>query len=401
MKTKDRTNRLIELMFVILVSTVVGMISGGAAIFTMLDVKEEVPNVNEQANSDFSELNSVYKDIISKYYKDVDKDKLIKGAIDGMMSVLGDPNSSYFDDSEASSFNDRLNGKYIGVGLEILSDGDGKILVVGIFKDTPASKSTIKEGDYILEVDGQTLVGKTAEVVASMIKRPAGKSVVLVLERDGKRYTETIVSDYITIKSVETKVFTKDNKKIGYIKLSIFAANSTEQFIKGLEELENQKINSLIIDVRNNSGGYLTTVTDILEKFMPKNTILYKTRDMNSTEGRLDTTDDKKSIKVVVLTNEVSASASEILAVSLSEKYGAELVGKKTFGKGTVQQVLNTESGGFAKITTQEWLSPNGVQIDKVGVNPNYEVDLDMTKYDGSKPETDAQLQKALEVIVK
>ncbi len=401
MKTKDRTNRLIELMFVILVSTVVGMISGGAAIFTMLDVKEEVPNVNEQANSDFSELNSVYKDIISKYYKDVDKDKLIKGAIDGMMSVLGDPNSSYFDDSEASSFNDRLNGKYIGVGLEILSDGDGKILVVGIFKDTPASKSTIKEGDYILEVDGQTLVGKTAEVVASMIKRPAGKSVVLVLERDGKRYTETIVSDYITIKSVETKVFTKDNKKIGYIKLSIFAANSTEQFIKGLEELENQKINSLIIDVRNNSGGYLTTVTDILEKFMPKNTILYKTRDMNSTENRLDTTDDKKSIKVVVLTNEVSASASEILAVSLSEKYGAELVGKKTFGKGTVQQVLNTESGGFAKITTQEWLSPNGVQIDKVGVNPNYEVDLDMTKYDGSKPETDAQLQKALEVIVK
>lgn len=400
MTSKENKSRLIELMFVVLVSTVVGMVSGGAAIFTMLDIKE--PNYSySENNSDLSEVNSVYEDIITKYYKVVDKDALITGAIDGMMSVLGDPNSSYFDNSEAASFNDRLNGKYVGVGLEIMADGTGKILVVGIFEGSPASKSKIKEGDYILEVDGNPVAGITAEETASKIKRTLGKEVVLTIERNGETFKETVVSGNIVIKSVESQIFKKNNKNVGYIKLDIFAANTEEQFTEELEKLEKQKINSLIIDVRNNSGGYLTTVTDILERFLPKNTILYKTRDAEGTVNKLDTTSEKRNYKVVVLINEVSASASEILAVTLSEKYEAILVGKKSFGKGTVQQVLNTTSGGFAKITTQEWLSPEGNKIDKVGVLPKYDVDMDYNKYDSTKPETDTQLQKALEVIVK
>ncbi len=400
MTSKENKSRLIELMFVVLVSTVVGMVSGGAAIFTMLDIKG--PNYSySENNSDLSEVNSVYEDIITKYYKVVDKDALITGAIDGMMSVLGDPNSSYFDNSEAASFNDRLNGKYVGVGLEIMADGTGKILVVGIFEGSPASKSKIKEGDYILEVDGNPVAGITAEETASKIKRTLGKEVVLTIERNGETFKETVVSGNIVIKSVESQIFKKNNKNVGYIKLDIFAANTEEQFTEELEKLEKQKINSLIIDVRNNSGGYLTTVTDILERFLPKNTILYKTRDAEGTVNKLDTTSEKRNYKVVVLINEVSASASEILAVTLSEKYEAILVGKKSFGKGTVQQVLNTTSGGFAKITTQEWLSPEGNEIDKVGVLPKYDVDMDYNKYDSTKPETDTQLQKALEVIVK
>lgn len=400
MISKENRSRLIELMFVVLVSTVVGMVSGGAAIFTMLDVKEPEYSYVEN-NSDLSEVNSVYEDIISKYYKVVDKNALITGAIDGMISVLGDPNSSYFDNEEAASFNDRLNGKYVGVGLEIMADGTGKILVVGIFEGSPASKSKIKEGDYILEVDGVPVSGITAEETASKIKRELGEEAVLTIERDGETFKETIASGNIVIKSVESQIFKKNNKNVGYIKLDIFAANTEEQFTEELKKLEKQKINSLIIDVRNNSGGYLTSVTDILERFLPKGTILYKTRDAEGTIDRFDTTSEKRSYKVVVLTNEVSASASEILAVTLSEKYGAILVGKKTYGKGTVQQVLNTASGGFAKITTQEWFSPEGNEIDKVGVVPKYDVDMDYNKYDTAKPETDTQLQKALEVIVK
>ncbi len=398
MTNKEKKNRLIELMFVIVVSTIVGMISGGAAIFSMLDIKE-VTYVNR--SGDLSEINDVYNDILSKYYKDIKKEDLIKGAIDGMMSVLGDPNSSYFDDQEASSFNDRLNGKYEGVGLEILADGEGGILVVGIFEGSPASKSSIKAGDFILKVDGESVIGKLAEDVAAMIKKSSKDKVTITLDRNGKEYTETLSSGLITIKSVEQNIFQKNKDKIGYIKITMFAANTLSQFEQALKNLEKQKITSLIIDVRNNSGGYLTSVTEMLEMFMPKNTVLYKTDDANGTIDRLDTTEEKRDYKIVLLTNGISASASEILAVSLKEKYGAELVGNKTYGKGTVQQVLNTSSGGFAKITTQEWLSPNGNHIDKIGVTPNYEVDLNYETYDSSKPETDNQLQKAIEVIVK
>lgn len=400
MTNKEKRNRLIELMFVILVSTIVGMISGGAAIFTMLDVKDKSYSF-ESKNNDLSEVNSVYEDIVKKYYKNINKEELIKGAIDGMMSVLGDPNSSYFDDKEASSFNDRLNGRYDGVGLEILSDGMGGILVVGIFEGSPASKSSIKEGDFILMVNGVSVKDKKAEEVAREIKDSAKSKVTLTLERDGKEYTETLSLGSIVIKSVESNIFYKGKDKVGYIKISMFAANTGEQFKKSLNDLENQNITSLILDVRNNSGGYLVTVTEMLEKFLPKNTIIYKTKGSDGSKERLDTTDEKRTYGVVVLVNNTSASASEILAVSLKEQYGAKVVGKKTYGKGTVQQVIDTSSGGFAKITTQEWLSPNGNHIDKIGVIPDYDIDIDKEKYDLSKPETDAQLQKALEVIVK
>lgn len=401
MTNKEKKNRLIELMFVILVSTIVGMISGGAAIFSMLDIKEVNYSFSPKTNGDLSEVNSVYEDIVNKYYKNINKEDLIRGAIDGMMSVLGDPNSSYFNDNEASSFNDRLNGRYDGVGLEILADGMGGILVVGIFEDSPASKSSIKEGDFILKVDGVSVKDKKADEVARSIKESAKDKVILTLERDGKEYSETLSLGSITIKSVESKIFNKGTNKIGYLKVTMFAANTEEQFTKALKDLEKQKINSLIIDVRNNSGGYLITVTEMLEKFLPKNTIIYKTRGLEGSNEKLDSTEEKRTYGIVVLTNNVSASASEILAVSLKEQYGAKIVGKKTYGKGTVQQVIDTSSGGFAKITTQEWLSPNGNQIDKVGVTPDYDIDLDSNKYDASKPETDAQLQKALEVIVK
>jgi len=401
MTNKEKKNRLVELMFVILVSTVVGMISGGAAIFSMLDVKEVNYSLKPKINSELSELNSVYEDIVGKYYKSVNKEDLIRGAIDGMMSVLGDPNSSYYDDDEASSFNDRLNGKYDGVGLEILSDGKGNILIVGVFEGSPASKSSIKAGDYILKVDGVSIEGKKADEVARSIKDNAKNKVTLTLERDGKEYNETLALGSITIKSVESKIFNKGKNKIGYIKITMFAANTSEQFTEVLNDLEKQKINSLILDVRNNSGGYLTTVTTMLEKFLPKNTIIYKTRNLEGSKEKLDSTEEKRTYNVVVLINNISASASEILAVSLKEKYDAKLVGKKTYGKGTVQQVMDTSSGGFAKITTQEWLSPNGNPINQVGVSPDYDIDLDINKYDASKPETDTQLQKALEVIVK
>lgn len=400
MTNKEKRNRLIELMFVILVSTIVGMISGGAAIFTMLDVKDKNYSF-ESKNNDLSEFNSVYEDILKKYYKNINKEELIKGAIDGMMSVLGDPNSSYFDDKEASSFNDRLNGRYDGVGLEILSDGMGGILVVGIFEGSPASKSSIKEGDFILKVNGVSVKDKKAEEVAREIKESAKSKVILTLERDGKEYSETLSLGSIVIKSVESNIFNKGKDKIGYIKIKMFAANTGEQFKVALDDLEKQNITSLILDVRNNSGGYLVTVTEMLEKFLPKNTVIYKTKGSDGSKERLDTTDEKRTYGVVVLVNNTSASASEILAVSLKEQYGAKVVGKKTYGKGTVQQVIDTSSGGFAKITTQEWLSPNGNHIDKIGIIPDYDIDIDNEKHDISKPETDTQLQKALEVIVK
>lgn len=400
-KHKDSYQRLIELVIVVMISTMIGMFSGGATIFTMMNDKEiEREKCEAIKNDDVNEIVNIYEEIVNNYYKDVDKQVLIDGAINGMLSTLEDPNSSYIDAKNFTSFNDRMIGEYRGVGMEILNDTTtGYILVVNVIEDSPAERAAIKVGDLIKSVDDVSVKDKEAVTVSNLIKYGENDSVKLEIERDSKTVTKTVVKETVVLKSILKSTFTKSNKKIGYIKITIFAGNTFSQFEAALKELEKENIDSLVIDVRNNTGGYLSSVSNILELFLEKGKTMYQLQTKTNTTKSVDDTSSHRNYPISILTNEYSASASEILAAGLNESYGATIVGTSSYGKGTVQETLNVDGGGMAKITTKKWLTPNGTWIDGVGVTPTEIVELDEAYTENPKNETDNQLQKALNLI--
>lgn len=400
-RKKDSYYRLIELVIVVMISTMIGMFSGGAAIFTMSEIKkEECKECIENNNKDLNELSNIYEEILNNYYKDVDKKDLIDGAMKGMLSVLNDPNSSYLDPESKNSFDDRMIGEYHGVGLEIISNPDGNILIVNLFEDSPAKEVGIKIGDIIKSVDGVAAKDKPAEEVSALIKSGEKEIIAIEIDREGKILTFNVKKKTIVIKSVIKKTFTKDNQKIGYLKITVFASNTFSQLETALKELEKDNIKGLILDVRNNTGGYLSSVSSMLELFLPKNKTLYQLETKEETTKKIDLTDEKREYPIVVLVNEYSASASEILAAGLNESYGSKLVGAKTYGKGTVQQTFNVANGGMAKITTQKWLTPNGNWINETGITPTESLALNESFLYDQSDANDNQLQKALQVVV-
>ena len=235
--------------------------------------------------------------------------------------------------------------------------------------------------------------------VVKKIKGKNNYSFNMTVERDGKLIDVSLTTSSIILDSVFSKVIEEDNKKIGYMYISIFALNTYEQFNKQLLELEKQNIDSLIIDVRDNSGGHLSSVTDILNLFLNKNQVLYQVKSKDKIKKVYGTTDNDRKYNIVVLTNEFSASASEILASAIKEAYGGKTVGVKTFGKGTMQNLIDLDNGGMIKVTTEIWLTSSGNEINEVGVPVDYEVFLDENYKENPCEETDNQLQKAIEVL--
>jgi carboxyl-terminal processing protease len=403
-KKKDAYYRLIELVIVVMVSTMIGMFSGGASVFTMIEIKNsecKECKADKSINNDLSEVSDIYEQLIDNYYKDVDKEALIEGAINGMLSTLEDPNSSYMDSDTKNSFDERMTGEYKGVGLEILPDDEGNIVVVSTFDDSPAKKSGLKPGDIVNKVNGVEVKGKKADEVATSIKTSEGDTVKLDVTRDKSNFSVTLTKQVVTIKSVTSKTFTKNNKKIGYLKISIFANNTYSQFKQSLESLEKQNISSLIIDVRNNTGGYLSSVSSMLELFLDKGNILYQLQTKDKTTSKKDETSEKRAYPIVMLVNGYSASASEILTTGLNENRGSSIVGVKTYGKGTVQQTIDVEGGGMAKITTQKWLTPKGNWIHEKGIEPTKNIVLNENYVYNPIDANDNQLQEALNEAAK
>lgn len=391
MKTK---NRLSETIVIVLIACFIGMISGGAAVLSI--------NYNKSKEIDTSGLNEVsalYEKIMNEYYDNVDSDKLIEGAMSGMLSVL-DPNSSFLNENATTSFNNRMNGEYYGIGIEALTVSDVGVLVVGVLENSPAEEKGIKEGDIILSVNDINLSNKTASYFTSLVSDLDG-DINLKITRNDKILKFTLTAEKIVINSVSTNTFYKNNKRIGYIKISIFAANTASQFTNKLEELESSGIDSLIIDVRDNAGGYLSNAATILELFMKKGTVLYKTQSKDSISERKDLTEDSRSYPIIVLVNGSSASASEILASSFEENYGSKLIGVKTYGKGTVQETVSVLDNSMAKITTKKWLTPKGTWINGVGIEPTITVEINDKYLSNPIFDNDNQLSTAISEISK
>lgn len=376
------------------------------SVFLTVVVVQEVGVSKKSSNSNITKLDSsleefeeVYDLINDSYYKDVDKKSIIEGAINGMLEALDDPHTSYFNKAETDNFNEVMNGSYEGIGAEISLDQDGNVIVFSVFKNSPAAEAGLKFNDKILEVNDKSTKGMNTTEVVSLIKDNEKKNAKIKINRDGEEMTFDVEKRVVIIESVESKIYNINNKKIGYVIINTFANNTYDQFRTNIENLEKENISGLVIDVRGNSGGYLHSVTNMLDMFLPKGTVSYQIADKKTTYKYTATTSESRNYPIAVLVDKSSASASEILAVGLKESYDAVVVGTYTYGKGTVQTTKDLSSGGMIKYTIQKWLSPKGNWINDVGVKPTYEVELSKDYEDNPTDENDNQLQKALNVV--
>lgn len=370
-------------------------------IYTTIADKTRVSK-SSSAKATLNEFEEVYEVIKDSYYKDVDESKMIEGAIDGMLSSLGDVHTSYFTKEETEAFNQSMQGSYEGIGAELMLNEKGEVIILSVFKNSPAKEKGLKLNDVIIEVNGTSTIGKNPTEVVTLIKGNSKKDVDIKILRSGKEMSFTLTKRIVEIDSVESNLYKSNNRKIGYLKLNTFADNTYSQFKEELESLESKNINSLIIDVRDNSGGYLSSVTEILELFMQKHQILYQIEDKNKIIKYECQSNEYRTYPVVIITNGSSASASEILAISFKEMYvDAKIIGTTTFGKGTVQITKPLSNGGMIKYTIQKWLSPNGNWINEKGVEPNIKLELSKEYYSNPLEDNDNQLQKAIEVLSK
>ncbi len=375
---------LIEVIIIMIITAVFGILIGSCVAYFRDDIN------NENVPDSFKEFVDVYNDLVSEYYFDLDESKLIEAGIKGMLQYLGDPHSSYLDYDDSNSLNLELEGEYVGMGATITVEKDGYVYISDMFVNSPAANAGFKVGDRIVAVDGEKVTDKNAVEVSYKVKGQEGTGVDITIVRDGVEQTIKLIRAKVEIPSVSYYVV--ENTNTGYIKIDIFAKNTPEQFKRAMGELTAQKIDSLIIDVRDNSGGYLSSAEKIISYFLDKGDIIYQLDSKGVIEKVKNTNEKLYDIPVAVITNKMSASASEILAVSLKENINATLIGQVTFGKGTVQKAVRLESGAMIKYTIQEWLSPNGNKINLVGVKPDYEVGNADDHYD-------AQVEKAIEVL--
>lgn len=352
-------------------------------------------------SNDLSKFVDTYYAIKDNYYGELDNEKLVDSAIKGMISAIGDEYTSYSDTDDADNFKQTVSGIYEGIGCTVGVNLDNKIVVVDMFKDSPAEKAGLKVGDIIIKIDGEDFVGKSSTDMSNYVKFSKNSKVVLTIIRDEETMELDVERKKIEIPYVSGEVITKDDMKIGYIDISLFSSTIYDQFKRELEKLEKENISGLVIDVRGNSGGYLSGVTDILNLFLKKGDVIYQLESGNKKQIKKDTTKEKRDYPVAVLVNGGSASASEILASAIKESYNGFVVGTKTYGKGTVQQTTTLPDGSMVKYTVQKWLTPNGNWVNEVGVEPTYTVELDISYAENPIMENDNQLQKAIELVTK
>lgn len=379
--------------------TIFSLLLGVLACFSVLTILNKGKNYFV-LSKELAKFVDAYEAIVDNYYKEVDKDKLVESAINGMVSSIGDEYTSYSDKDVTDNFNETVNGKYMGIGALIMKN-EKDLVIYKIFEDSPSYKAGLKDGDIILKLDDKDTKDMSVNDIASIVKNDDNKEVKLLVKRGEENLDITIVKDMVELPVVSGKVINYNDKKIGYISLSIFSSVASEQFNKQLVKLEKEGISGLVIDVRGNSGGYLTTVTDIASYFLKKGDIIYKLEVNDKVTVRKDKTKESRDYPVAVLIDKNSASASEILASSIKESYNGYVVGTNSYGKGTVQQTLVLSDGSMIKYTIEKWLTPLGNWINEEGVVPTNYVELSSEYLNNPVFENDNQLNKALELVSK
>ena len=335
--------------------------------------------------------------LIDKYYlyeDEIDTDKLAEGIYSGYTSALGDKYTVYYDEDETKALMESTSGTFSGVGATLTKDADtGYATIVNVYEDSPAEKAGLKAGDILEKIDDHEVGDEQLDTVVSWIKGEKGTEVKITVLRDGEELELTATRDTIEVKTVSYEM--KENQ-IGYIRVSEFDTVTYDQFKEALDDLENQGMQGLIVDLRNNPGGSLDTVTNMLRLLLPEGTIV-STKDKNGKKDEI-TCDGMHEFKkpMAVLVNQYSASASEIFSGAVQDYGTAKIVGVTTYGKGVVQQLMDLGDGTCLKVTIAEYYTPNGRSINGKGVEPDVEVEY---QYDEENPKADNQLDQALSTV--
>lgn len=355
----------------------------------------EVKSKQVKLNSDDfdTKMNKLASYIETFYLDDVSEEDMAEGAFKGVVAALGDPYSEYYTEEEYESLMESTSGEYNGIGVSISQkEENGEITIATVFDDTPAKEAGIQEGDVIVAVDGNDMTGKSSQDVVSMIKGKTDGTVTITVMRNGEK-----LDIQVEIRKVERPTVANHmmDGNIGYIKLSEFDGVSTSQFSEALNELKDQGMEKLVIDIRDNPGGRLDVVCDLLDLFVDKDKLIVYTKDKNGNKQEEYTRYDAsvKDIPISIIVNGNSASAAEVFT-GVMQDYGlAKIVGTQTFGKGIVQKILDMGDGSAVKLTVSKYYLPNDENIHGQGITPDYVIDAD------ENTEEDVQLNKAVEVL--
>lgn len=327
----------------------------------------------------------------SLYYGDYDKEYAMEQAYKGYVASVGDPYTEYFTKEELLAFNTYIDNSYCGIGVSVKNDTEKDAIVVeDVFDNSPAKEAGIESGDIIKKVDGKAYSGAQLDDAVSVIKGEEGTEVKITIVKasTGKEQDIVVKRQNVVMNTVKSELM---DGNIGYIYISQFSSNTADEFATKLDELTSKNIKGLIVDVRDNPGGITTAVEAVASCLLPKDKIIYYTSDKTGRKQYIKTKMEGIDIPLVVLANENSASASEILVGAVKDHGRGEIVGTKTFGKGVVQTLINLEDGTALKITIERYYTPNGNYIHGKGIEPDYNVELGT--------ETDTQLEKALEIL--
>jgi len=359
-------------------------------------------------NVDFSLFWKVWNDLSAKYVdkSKLDTQKMVYGAIGGMVDAVGDPYTVFFEPTKAKQFAQEISGAFGGVGMEIGVKND-ILTVVAPLPDTPAAKAGILAGDKILKINGAPTQGLPAEEAVSLIRGKVGTKVTITISgSDDKLKDITLTRETIKVPTVVWKMINSNNKNIAYIQAYQFNENINSQFKKAVDEIEksNPKADGIVLDLRNNPGGLLDSAINLAGYFVAKGQPVVSEVFGDGTVNKF--TSDGNAVlakyRVVILVNGGSASASEILAGALHDNLRLKLIGEKTFGKGVVQELVNLDGGASLKVTVAKWFTPAGTNISEKGIEPDIKVELTADQKKNiifGDLSVDPQLQKALDIL--
>lgn len=394
----NKANKIYKVIMLILITGIVTFMITSIGMYNYFvktnQGRKAVVESIEKNGDDYSTLNAklqIVKDYLNEnYIGELNLDKMIEGAIKGYVEGVGDDYTEYLSKDEYEELIVNVTGDFVGIGVYIYKDKDGNLIVLAPMENSPSEEAGIEAGDIILTIDGENCNEMDINVASSKIKGEAGSTVELEIQRGTETLKKTVTRRTVEIKDSASKVL---DGNIGYIVLSTFDTDCSKEIEKYMEEFQRKGINSVILDLRNNTGGVVEEAVKISELFIDKGNTVLRSYNKTEKETIIKSSSGKyKDINLVVLVNDYSASASEIVTAALKDNKAATIVGIRTYGKGVMQEIQPLFDGAI-KITIEEFKTPNGDKINKVGIKPDVEIEIDKDSNE------DLQLQKAIEIL--
>lgn len=394
----NKANKVYKVVMLILITAIVTFMITSIGMYNYFVKTNQgriaVVESIEKNGDDYSMLNAKLQ-IVKDYLKDnyigeLNLDKMIEGAIKGYVEGVGDDYTEYLSKDEYEELIVNVTGDFVGIGVYIYKDKDGNLIVLAPMENSPSEEAGIEAGDRILAIDGENCNEMDINVASSKIKGEAGSTVELEIQRGTETLKKTVTRRTVEISDSASKIL---DGNIGYIVLSTFDTDCSKKIKKYMEEFQSKGINSVILDLRNNTGGVVEEAVKISELFIDKGNTVLRSYNKAEKETIIKSSSGKyKDINLVVLVNDYSASASEIVTAALKDNKAATIVGIRTYGKGVMQEIQPLFDGAI-KITIEEFKTPNGDKINKVGIKPDVEIEIDKDSNE------DLQLQKAIEIL--